>query len=211
MVTFPVKEVVPVSRSRKEKAAETEQALKDAALRLFAERGYLNTKITDITTTAGRAAGSFYNHFASKEELLQALLNDLAAAGDESAEARGHNPDFSDPAAVRYHVAGYWTFARQHAAALRAVNQAALVNENFAGMVARFGRQQRTDIADHVTGFADQGLRLPSTPDASLAMMFLLTQSLLTAIEDGTVDLTDEQAVDGLTRFVYRGLTGRDF
>ncbi|MER7448870.1 TetR/AcrR family transcriptional regulator [Nocardia beijingensis] len=197
--------------SRKEKSAETEQALKAAALRLFAERGYLNTKITDITSAAGRAAGSFYNHFASKEELLQALLNDLAAAGDERAEGPGHNPDFSDPDAVRYHIAGYWTFAREHAPVLRAVNQAALVNEEFARMVARFGVQQRADIADHVEGFADRGLRLPSTPDASLAMMFLLTQSLLAAVEEGNVELTDEQAVDGLTRFVYRGLTGRDY
>ncbi|MEU2031980.1 TetR/AcrR family transcriptional regulator [Nocardia amamiensis] len=199
-----------MSLSRKEKSAETEQALKAAALRLFAERGYLNTKITDITTEAGRAAGSFYNHFASKEELLQALLNDLAAAGDERAEGPDHNPDFSDPEAVRYHVAGYWTFAREHGPVLRAVNQAALVNEDFARMVARFAVQQRTDIADHVAGFADKGLRLPSTPDASLAMMFLLTQSLLLAVEDGTVALTDEEAVDGLTRFVYRGLTGLD-
>ncbi|MET9284272.1 MULTISPECIES: TetR/AcrR family transcriptional regulator [Nocardia] len=197
--------------SRKEKSAETEQALKAAALRLFAERGYLNTKITDITSAAGRAAGSFYNHFASKEELLQALLNDLAAAGDERAEGPDHNPDFSDPDAVRYHIAGYWTFAREHAPVLRAVNQAALVNEEFARMVARFGVQQRADIADHVEGFADRGLRLPSTPDASLAMMFLLTQSLLAAVEEGNVELTDEQAVDGLTRFVYRGLTGRDY
>ncbi|WP_406278725.1 TetR/AcrR family transcriptional regulator [Nocardia sp. NBC_00881] len=199
-----------VSLSRKEKSAETEQALKAAALRLFAERGYLNTKITDITTTAGRAAGSFYNHFASKEELLQALLSDLSAAGDERAEKPDHNPDFSDPEAVRYHVAGYWAFAREHAAVLRAVNQAALVNDDFARMVARFGREQRADIIDHVEGFADKGLRLPSTADASLAMMFLLTQSLVVAVEDGTVDLTDEQAVNGLTRFVYRGLTGRD-
>ncbi|MEU1993929.1 TetR/AcrR family transcriptional regulator [Nocardia gamkensis] len=200
-----------MSLSRKEKSAETEQALKAAALRLFAERGYLNTKITDITATAGRAAGSFYNHFASKEELLQALLNDLAAAGDERAEGPDHNPDFSDPEAVRYHVAGYWTFAREHAPVLRAVNQAALVNEEFARMVARFGIQQRADIADHVAGFADQGLRLPSTADASLAMMFLLTQSLLAAVEEGNVELTDEQAVEGLTRFIYRGLTGRDY
>ncbi|MBF6192716.1 TetR/AcrR family transcriptional regulator [Nocardia implantans] len=197
--------------SRREKSAETEQALKAAALRLFAERGYLNTKITDITSAAGRAAGSFYNHFASKEELLQALLNDLAAAGDERAEGPGHNPDFSDPDAVRYHIAGYWTFAREHAPVLRAVNQAALVNEEFARMVARFGSRQRADIADHVEGFADRGLRLPSTPDASLAMMFLLTQSLLAAVEEGNVELTDEQAVEGLTRFVYRGLTGRDY
>ncbi|MFE7742764.1 TetR/AcrR family transcriptional regulator [Nocardia sp. NPDC057455] len=200
-----------MSLSRKEKSAETEQALKTAALRLFAERGYLNTKITDITTTAGRAAGSFYNHFASKEELLQALLNDLAAAGDERAEGPDHNPDFSDPEAVRYHVAGYWTFAREHAPVLRAVNQAALVNDEFARMVARFGTQQRADIADHVAGFADQGLRLPSSADASLAMMFMLTQSLLAAVEEGNVELTDEQAVEGLTRFIYRGLTGRDY
>ncbi|MFC9895812.1 hypothetical protein ACFVMC_19165 [Nocardia sp. NPDC127579] len=94
---------------------------------------------------------------------------------------------------------------------LRAVQQAALVSEEFARMVGGFAVRQRADIADHVAGFAEQGLELPSTPDASLAMMFLLTQSLLQAVEEGTVDLTDEQAVDGLTRFVYRGLTGRDY
>ncbi|MFI8973688.1 TetR family transcriptional regulator [Nocardia asteroides] len=42
-----------------------------------------------MTAAAGRAAGSFYNHFASKEELLQALLADIAAAGDERAADPG--------------------------------------------------------------------------------------------------------------------------
>ncbi|MEV6276569.1 TetR/AcrR family transcriptional regulator [Nocardia sp. NPDC051832] len=197
--------------SRQEKAAETQQALKAAATRVFAERGYLNTKITDITAAAGRAAGSFYNHFASKEELLQALLQDLADAGDERAESADHNPDFSDPEAVRYHVAGYWTFARAHAPVLRAVNQAAIVNDDFARMIGQFAVQQRADIADHVAGFPAKGLRLPSTPDATLAMMFLLVQSLLQAVEEGTVELTDQQAIEGLTRFVYRGITGHDY
>ncbi|MGV9616460.1 TetR/AcrR family transcriptional regulator [Nocardia xishanensis] len=200
-----------MATNRKERSVETEQALKEAALHVFAERGYLNTKITDITAAAGRAAGSFYNHFASKEDLLTALLGDLADAGDVRAEGEGHEPDFSDPDAVRYHIEGYWHFAREHAAVLRAVDQAALVNAEFASRMGQFAREQRADIADHVDGFAAAGLRLPSTPDASLAMMFLLTQALLAAVEDGTVDLDDEQAVDGLTRFIYRGLTGRDY
>ncbi|BCK56377.1 TetR/AcrR family transcriptional regulator [Nocardia wallacei] len=196
---------------RRERSAETEQALKDAARRLFAERGYLNTKITDITAAAGRAAGSFYNHFASKEELLQALLADFAAQGDTAAEGTSHNPDFTDPAAVRFHVEHYWTFARRNWPVLRAMNQAALVNEEFARRTARFAVEQRKDIDDHLDGFAAAGLRLPSSRDASLAMMFLSLHAMLEAVEEGTVRLTDEQAIEGLTRFVYRGLTGRDY
>ncbi|KAA8886255.1 TetR/AcrR family transcriptional regulator [Nocardia colli] len=197
--------------SRKEKSAETELALKAAALRLFAERGYLNTKIVDITTAANRAAGSFYNHFAGKEELLQALLNDVAAAGDVTAEGPDHNPDFTDPAAIRFHVEGYWIAARQHWAVFRSIQQAALVNDEFARQAGQFAIQQRRDIADHLDQFGPRGLALPTTPDASLAMMFLLTTSMVQAVEEGTVELTDKQAVEALTRFIYRGLTGLDY
>ncbi|MCM6776702.1 TetR/AcrR family transcriptional regulator [Nocardia sp. CDC159] len=196
---------------RKEQSAETEQALKDAARRLFAERGYLNTKITDITTAAGRAAGSFYNHFASKEELLQALLRDFGAEGDAAAEQREHKPDFTDPEAVHYHVRAYWDFARRHWPVLRAVDQAALVNDEFAQLASRFAAEGRAEVADHLDGFDAAGLRLPSTREGSLAMMFLMMHALLQAVAEGAVELTDDQAVDGLTRFVYRGLTGRDY
>ncbi|MFC8382798.1 MULTISPECIES: TetR/AcrR family transcriptional regulator [unclassified Nocardia] len=197
--------------SRREKSAETEQALKDAARQVFAEHGYLNAKITDITTAAGRAAGSFYNHFASKEELLQALLRDMAVASDERAADPEHNGDFTDPAAVRYHVRGYWTFAREHASVLRAMGQAAQVSPDFARIIAGFGAEQRTDIADHVADFPERGLRLPGTVDASLAMMFAAVDGMLRMVEDGSVTLTDEEAIESITRFVYRGLTGRDY
>ncbi|MFD6222815.1 TetR/AcrR family transcriptional regulator [Nocardia asteroides] len=197
--------------SRREKSAETEQALKDAARQVFAEYGYLNAKITDITAAAGRAAGSFYNHFASKEELLQALLADIAVASDERAADPEHSGDFTDPAAIRYHVRGYWTFAREHAAVLRAIEQAAQVNPEFARIVAEFGSAQRADIADHVADFPERGLRLPGTVDASLAMMFAAADGMLRMVEDGSVTIADDEAIESITRFVYRGITGRDY
>ncbi|WP_370970729.1 TetR/AcrR family transcriptional regulator [Amycolatopsis sp. cg9] len=201
--------------SRKEKAAETEGALKAAAKRVFARKGYLNTKITDITAEAGRAAGSFYNHFAGKEELLEALMADIAASGDESAEREDHLTDFSDPAAVRWHVKQYWDFYRDNAATMLALRQAAMVSESFARTLAQFGASQAADLDDHLAHVTRAGLKLPTTPDRCGMLMYNLVDSFaatwLHGSPPGWTPPTDEEAIELLTRFVYRGLTGRDY
>ncbi|HEY2063785.1 MAG TPA: TetR/AcrR family transcriptional regulator [Amycolatopsis sp.] len=202
--------------SRKEKAAETETALKEAAKRVFARKGYLNTKITDITTEAGRAAGSFYNHFAGKEELLEALLADLAASSDEQAADTGHLSDFTDPAAVRWHVRQYWNFYRANAATMQALRQASMVNEAFARTFASFGVAQAADITDHLDQVTAAGHRLPATTQTSVAMMYQLIDGfaqmwLLAPEPEGWAAPTDDEAIEALTRFVYRGFTGRDY
>ncbi|WP_020662488.1 TetR/AcrR family transcriptional regulator [Amycolatopsis benzoatilytica] len=202
--------------SRKEKAAETEAALKDAAKRVFAAKGYLNTKITDITKEAGRAAGSFYNHFASKEELLIALLADLAAASDRDAAGTDHLSDFSDPAAVRWHVRHYWNFYRDNAPTMQALRQAAEVNDDFAAAYATFGATQAADVAGHLDHITAAGLRLPANTQLTLAMMYRLIDSfaqmwLTNTPPAGWTPPTDDEAVEALTRFVYRGFTGRDY
>lgn len=202
--------------SRKEKSAETESALKEAAKRVFATRGYLNTKITDITAEAGRAAGSFYNHFASKEELLEALLADLSVLSDETAERQGHLSDFTDPAAVRWHVRVYWSFYREHSSTLVAVRQAALVNEEFARKLANFGAAEQADITGHLEHVTRAGLRLPASIPHSIVMMYELVDSfarmwLSGSTPEGWTAPSDEEAIEALTRFVYRGFTGRDY
>ncbi|MFD2466499.1 TetR/AcrR family transcriptional regulator [Amycolatopsis silviterrae] len=202
--------------SRKDKAAETETALKEAAKRVFAAKGYLNTKITDITKEAGRAAGSFYNHFASKEELLVALLADLSAAGDEQASGDDHLSDFSDPAAVRWHVRQYWSFYRANAPTMLALRQAAMVNEDFATAYATFGASEASDVEGHLAHVTAAGLRLPANTQLTIAMMYQLVDNfaqmwLLSPPPEGWEPPTDEEAVEALTRFVYRGITGRDY
>lgn len=190
--------------NRKEKAAGTAAALKSAAQRLFATRGYLNTKITDITTEAGRAAGSFYNHFASKEELLEALLDDIDAAIDEEAVREEHSADFSDPAAVRFHIATYWQVFHDHEATMRALRQAALVNEDFERKLSESMNRQIAELAGHLGSTA----KLPAPPGVSLAMTWSLVDSF---VQTRRGDLPDEEIIEALTRFVYRGLNGFDY
>jgi AcrR family transcriptional regulator len=78
---------------------ERPQELLDAALAVFAERGYRNARIDDVAEAAGVTKGAVYHHFANKEQLLsRAIEHYLATAfGDLDALLRGE----SGPASVR--------------------------------------------------------------------------------------------------------------
>jgi AcrR family transcriptional regulator len=53
--------------------------LKQAAIRVFAQRGYHNTKVADIVASAGVAQGTFYLYFQSKQALFGEILDDYLA------------------------------------------------------------------------------------------------------------------------------------
>ena len=59
------------------RGARTRAALIAGARRVFQRNGYLDAQITDITTSAGCETGSFYTYFANKDEILQAVLEQV--------------------------------------------------------------------------------------------------------------------------------------
>ncbi|MER7002825.1 TetR/AcrR family transcriptional regulator [Dactylosporangium sp. NPDC000555] len=52
----------------------------EAALHLFAERGYHGTSIRDLAAGAGLSVPGLYHHYRSKQEILRALL--MSVMGD---------------------------------------------------------------------------------------------------------------------------------
>ncbi|MET3963196.1 AcrR family transcriptional regulator [Marmoricola sp. OAE513] len=77
--------------------ARTRAALVKAAQRLIAE-GRDNVAILEITQVADVGMGSFYNHFASKEELFQAAADDAIEAHADLLDQLAE--EYDDPAVV---------------------------------------------------------------------------------------------------------------
>lgn len=53
---------------------ERAERILDAAAQLIIHYGYDKTSVSDIATAAGISKGAIYLHFASKDELFEALL-----------------------------------------------------------------------------------------------------------------------------------------
>src|SRR6187549_1006234 len=65
----------------------------DAAVAVFARKGYFTARITDIASSAGVADGTIYLYFKNKEDIIVSLFADvleshLARAREEIAAAR---------------------------------------------------------------------------------------------------------------------------
>jgi AcrR family transcriptional regulator len=67
------KAVVARTGRRERKRAETRERIFRAAMQLFAERGFLQTTVEDITEAADVGKGTFFNYFPSKEHVLGVL------------------------------------------------------------------------------------------------------------------------------------------
>ena len=63
------------ARQREQQPTQKRDALIHAATKVFAERGYHNSRVSDIVKEVGAAQGVFYYYFENKEEILLTIFH----------------------------------------------------------------------------------------------------------------------------------------
>jgi AcrR family transcriptional regulator len=121
------------------RGARTREGLVRAARDTFERDGFLEARITDITASAGVAAGSFYTYFTSKEDVFAAVMSEVEEEMLHPRLEPAHDRD--DPVAVIEAAnRAYLTAYRRNAKLMALMEQVAGIDPAF--------REQRLRRAD---------------------------------------------------------------
>jgi AcrR family transcriptional regulator len=153
------------------RGARTRDALVKAAREVFERDGFLEARITDISATAGVAAGSFYTYFKSKEDVFAAVMDEV---NEEMLHPRLRSfADRDDPVSVieatnRSYLAAY----RRNAKLMALMEQVAQIDEDFRRMRLRRVRAFTDRNAQAIQQLQRRGLADPEL-DAQTAAQAL--------------------------------------
>jgi AcrR family transcriptional regulator len=194
------------------KGQQTRRAIEQAARKLFAERGFHGTTLSDITSAAGKSPAVFYRYFADKEDLLAALaqsfLHDIVTPSGVSLQLP-ETPD--DNAFFVSVVTGYWNMFKQNIGIMIAVAQLAATQPRFAAVQNEFRRFGMDIVAASVRRAQEQGYGDELDPEHTAAAIALLFENFTTVFVGTSglgVEISDEDAIATLSRIWKKTLYG---
>jgi AcrR family transcriptional regulator len=189
-----------------------ERAIIDTAERLLAEVPLADISVADLARGAGISRSSFYFYFASKHDVLLALLDAAAGELQVAVEAMAANVAQDPRGQISGGIAATGRLWREHGPALRGIVAAAATDDEvraiWSGLVGRFVDVNAAMIrAERERGAApDTG---PSPEQLATALVRLNEHAFhLAAVGDPPALGDDAAAV--LTEIWLRSIYGRD-
>ncbi len=197
--------VVRVAPAKAKKIIDKRAAIIDAAVALFAHRGFYGTTVPEIAAAAGVATGSIYLYFKTKEELVnaalterkQGMLDTFAAAANAGGdwEARFRRVWRQLVAYAIAHPADFQFFEmHHHAGYIEPATRAA--GDRLMAVAVEF---MRAMMADH-------GVTAPS-PETMVSLVWGALVGLLKAADQKYLRL-DPQLVEAAGLVLWRAASG---
>ena len=166
--------------------SSTKKEILDAALELFSTQGYEATSISQIAEAVGIRKASLYSHFASKQEILDSLLQAVMEQYEKHsifANADWDNADFTKgkenitPDTAVQMIIGQIRYILHDPQVSRARKMLTIEQFQNAQMAALQTKQNYTDVMRYFTGFVKflirRGKLKEGDPEAMAAQLCL--------------------------------------
>jgi AcrR family transcriptional regulator len=187
---------------------ERKQQLLDSAARLFAERGYDDTRVIDIVRDAGVAKGLFYWYFENKEELFRELAEEIRLRLRRS-QGEAMDPNADPLTRIRQGAEASVRFMAINAPFF-ALLEVESVDRQFVDVLRKGTEVHVTDVANVIRAGIDDGLIRDEDP-------VLLARGVVGVVgmyshfhRTGRTDLPIGELASFVGRFVVRTLAADD-
>jgi AcrR family transcriptional regulator len=105
------------------RSEDTRERIHTAGLELFDERGYTGTSVRDLAERCGLTPGALYNHYASKDDLLFAIVDRVHDDADEVLAGALREADGGADTKLEAMAAAFTLFHIERPAATRVANR----------------------------------------------------------------------------------------
>ncbi|MEZ0107454.1 AcrR family transcriptional regulator [Catenulispora sp. EB89] len=163
--------------------SQTRRQVLDAAFAVFSEHGIAASSLNQVAAAAGLTKGAVYSNFASKDDLVLALMEEHAAARTDAALAGFTSADAGDPQRALAQMAAALVHGmRADAAWHRLLAEYFAMSSHDAGR--REGlRHRRREVRDAVARAVarvsqDLAINLPFAPTEMATVMLALSNGL---------------------------------
>lgn len=177
--------------------------LLDASMEAFDQRGYHATRVNDVVEIAETSHGTFYLYFSNKEDLLRALVGEVAAEAAKLYTAMAEPPArHGDRQHLREWVDHYSSLWNRYGPLMRAWTDLAAIDPELSEQVRRTMSSMSDALAAQIRAYGPaEGI----DPDAA-AMAVLAMLDRFHYLRQFVGRPVDDVALDTLTTMVLRAL-----
>lgn len=191
-------------RQLTEQGRERKQQLVDAAITLFAERGYSATRIRDICDHAGVAKGLFYWYFPTKLDLFTELVRSMRHQL-RRAQADAMSADADALTRIHQGAAASVRFMADHAAYFSLV-EVERTDPAIADALQSGSEVYLDDVTALVREAQADGRVLDADPQLLALGVLGSVSSFSNAWRSGRIDMTADALADFVADWVARAL-----
>ena len=136
---------------------KSSQQIIKAALNLFAHQGFYRTTISQIANTAGVSKGLIYNYFSSKEDLLEAILDQAMHTGDQIMQTLQSN-EIDPKAAFDHAIDQIFEMVKQNPTYWKLITALSFQEDIISKYKARFEKHGHDNLAMLTALFEGMGI-----------------------------------------------------